>query len=211
MENYVLGCIFLLIFLIVALIIIIVLRDRRELKTKQIAEDLSQLETVVGDLKKIKDELAPALAALKKHEAALSQTITQANGHLKQTGYVGTNTGFSGANSEHRQQPAGTAGANKERQDDGRDRDRGPRQPGKGKTWGNGRPDNRRREYPGASSASAASGVSGEAGETVAINDGEKYAKVSELAAHGLPAQEIAKRLNVSAEEVSLVLELKKK
>jgi hypothetical protein len=211
MENYVLGCILLLIFLIVALIIIIVLRDRRELKTKQIAEDLSQLEAVVGDLKKITDELEPALAALKKHEAALSQTIIQANGHPKQTGYVGANTGFSGANPEHRQQPVGTAGANKERQDDGRDRDRGPRPPGKGKTWGNGRPDNRRREYPVASSTSAASSVSGEAGETVAINDGEKYAKVSELAAHGLPAQEIAKRLNVSAEEVSLVLELKKK
>jgi len=211
MENYILGFIFLVILLIVALIIIIVLRDRRELKSKQIAEDLSQLEAVVGDLKKIKDELAPTLTLLKKHEAALSQTISQANGHPKQTGYVGANTSFSGANSEHRQQPPAPTGANKERPDDRRDRDRGPRQPGKGKSWGNGRPDNRRKEYQGTPNASAASGSSGETGDTVAINDGEKYAKVSELSAHGLPTQEIAKRLNVSAEEISLVLELKKK
>ena len=195
MENVILGSIILLIFVIVALIIIIVLRDRRELKTKQMAADLSQLEEVVGDLKKIKDELATAQVSLKKHEAALSQALTQADGRLRQTG-------FAGVNSEHRQQPAGTAGANRERQDDRRDRDRGPRQPGKGKTWGSDHQDNRRREY---------SGASGEAGENVAINDGEKYAKVSELAAHGLTAQEIAKRLNVNAEEVSLVLELKKK
>jgi hypothetical protein len=201
MENYILGSILLLIFLIVALIIIIVLRDRRELKTKQIAADLSQLDEVVGDLKKIKDELAQALASLKKHEAALSQTLTQADGRP-------TQTGFAGANPEHRQQPAGAAGTNREGQDDKRDRDRGPRQPGKGKTWGSGRPDNRHREYSG---VSGVSGVSGEAGEAVTINDGEKYAKVSELAAHGLTAQEIAKRLNVGAEEVSLVLELKKK
>jgi hypothetical protein len=198
---YFLGSICLLIALIVALIIIIVLRDRRELKNKQLAADLSQLEEVVGDLKKIKDELAPALASFKKHEAALSQNLTQADGRLRQTG-------FAGANPENGQQAAGTAGTagtNRERQDDKRDRDRSPRQPGKDKTWGGGRPDNRRREYSGVS------GVSGEAGESVTINDGEKYAKVSELAAHGLTTQEIAKRLNVGAEEVSLVLELKKK
>jgi hypothetical protein len=201
MEHIFLGSILLLIFLIVALITIIVLRDRRELKTKQIEADLSQLsqlEEVVGELKKIKDELAAAQVSLKKHETALSQALTQTDGRLRQTS-------FAGANPEHRQQPAGAAGANRERQDDRRDRDRGPRQPGKGKTWGNGRPDNRRVEYSGVS------GVSAEAAETVAINDGEKYAKVSELAAHGLTAQEIAKRLNVNADEISLVLELKKK
>src|SRR5208337_754001 len=65
MQTYFLGFIILLIALIVALIIIMVLRDQRELKTKQIAADLSQLEEVVGDLKKIKDELAPALASFK--------------------------------------------------------------------------------------------------------------------------------------------------
>ena len=112
---------------------------------------------------------------------------------------------------KHRQQPVGaigTAGTGRESQDDRRDRDRGPRQPGKGKSWGSGRPDNRRREYSGESSSP---GVAGETGENVTINDVAKYAKVSELAAHGLTAQEIAKKLNVGAEEVSLVLELKKK
>jgi hypothetical protein len=195
MQTYFLGSIILLIVLIVALIIIMVLRDQRELKTKQIAADLSQLEEVVGDLKKIKDELATAHVSFKKHEAALSQALAQADGSLRQI-----NT--AGASPELRQQPAGATGTNRERQDDKRDRDRGSRQPGKGKTWGDGRPDSRRREY---------SGASGESGDNVTINDGEKYAKVSELAAHGLTAQEIAKRLNVGAEEVSLVLELKKK
>ncbi len=201
MQTYFLGFIILLIALIVALIIIMVLRDQRELKTKQIAADLSQLEEVVGDLKKIKDELAPALASFKKHEAALSQALAQADGRLRQI-----NT--AGASPEPRQQPAGATGTNRERPDDKRDRDHGSRQPGKGKSWGGGRPDNRRREYSG---PSGASGASGESGDNVTINDGEKYAKVSELAAHGLSAQEIAKRLNVGADEVSLVLELKKK
>jgi hypothetical protein len=203
MENYVLGSIILLIFAIVALIIIIVSRDRRDLNTKQISEDLSQLDDLIGDLKKIKDELATTNVSLKKHETAL-QALTQADGRLRQTGYTGANT-------EHRQQPAGSvgpAGPNRERQDDRRDRDRGPRQPGKGKSWGSGRPDNRRREYSGDSGSPSAPG---EAGESITINDGVKYAKVSELAAHGLTTQEIAKRLNVGAEEVSLVLELKKK
>ncbi len=45
----------------------------------------------------------------------------------------------------------------------------------------------------------------------VAINDGEKYARISELAAHGLTAQEIAKKLHLGQDEVTLVLELKGK
>ncbi len=197
LQTYFIISMALLIILIVALIIIIVLRDQREMKTKQFAADLSQLKEVVGDLRMIKGDLAPALASFKKHEAALFQI----DGHLKQISSAL-------ANLEHRQQPAGQqpagqqpAGMTRERQGDRRDRDHGPR-PGKGKPSGGDHPDSRRKEY---------SGAPREAGETVAINDGEKYAKVTELAERGLTAQEISKRLNVGAEEVSLVLELKGK
>jgi exonuclease VII small subunit len=188
LEAYFIGSIFLLIALIIALIVIIILRDGRELKTKQIAADLSQLEEVVEDLKKIKGELVSALSSFKKHDAALSQI----EGHLKQISSAV-------ANLDHRQQPAGTI---REKQDDRRDRDRGQKQSGRGKTWGSGYKDDRPKEYSGASD-----GV----GVAVTINDGEKYAKVSELAANGLTAQEIAKKLNVGMDEVSLVLNLKGK
>jgi hypothetical protein len=185
---YYLGSIILLIAMIVALICIIVLRDRREIKAKQVAADLSQIEELVRDMKKIRDDLVPAATALKKNEATLSHI----EGQLKQIG--STVAGI-----EHRPQPVSTG---RDRQDDRRDRDRGHRQSGKGKGWGGGRSDGRSREY---------SGAAGERDESVTINDGEKYAKVSELAAHGLTAQEIAKKLNVGPDEVSLVLELKRK
>ena len=155
LQTYFIISMALLIILIVALIIIIVLRDQREMKTKQFAADLSQLKEVVGDLRRIKGDLAPALASFKKHEAALFQI----DGHLKQISSAL-------ANLEHRQQPAGQqpagqqpeaaagrqqpagqqpvgqqpagqqpAGMTRERQGDRRDRDHGPR-PGKGKPWG---------------------------------------------------------------------------
>lgn len=186
-----LGSIILLISLIVALICIIVLRDRREIRSKQVAADLSQIEDLVRDMKKIRDDLTPAVAAFKKNEAALSHI----EGQLKQIG--STVAGL-----EHRPQPAGTG---RDRQDDRKDRDRGYRQPGKGKGWTGSRPEGRNREHAGTA------GAVGDRDESVAINDGEKYAKVSELAAHGLTAQEIAKKLNVGPDEVSLVLDLKKK
>ncbi len=185
---YYLGSIILLIALIVALICIIVLRDRRELKTKELATGLSQLEEAARGLEKIRGELTPALAALKKNENAL----VQVEGQLKQIAAAV-------ANQEHRPQPAG---ALKEKQDEHRERDRGPRQSGRGKGWGGNRNDGRQREYVA---------PAGESGEAVAINDGEKYAKVSELAAHGMSAQEIAKKLNVGQDEVTLVLGLKGK
>lgn len=191
---YFLGSITLLIALIVALICIIVLRDRRELKTKEMAAGLSKLENVVSDLEKVKGEIMSVVASFKKHEAALAQI----EGHLKQIGSAI-------ANLENRPQPAGAAGAIKEKQDEhrDRDRDRGPRQSGRGKGWGGNRPDGRRKEF--------VSTAAGDAGEVVAINDGERYAKVSELAAHGMTAQEIAKKLNVGTDEVALVLDLKSK
>lgn len=187
---YFLGSITLLIALIVALIFIIIMRDRGELKAKEMATDLTTLEAVVGDMKKIKDDLVPALSAFKKHEAALSQI----EGQLKQISAAV-------ASLAHRPQPVG---AIREKQDDrrDRDRDRGPKQSGKGKGWAGNRSDSRQKEFVSAV---------GDAGEAVAINDGEKYAKMSELAAHGMSAQEIAKKLNVGPDEVALVLELKGK
>ncbi len=47
--------------------------------------------------------------------------------------------------------------------------------------------------------------------EPVKINDGEKYAKLYELAEQGLSTQEIAQQLNLGQDEVELVLELKGK
>ncbi len=41
------------------------------------------------------------------------------------------------------------------------------------------------------------------------IDDGEKYAKMVELANQGLSNEEIAKKLNLGSEEVELVLKLK--
>jgi seryl-tRNA synthetase len=186
LQAYFLGSIILLIVLIIALIVIIILRDERELKTKQIAADLSQLEEVVGDLNKIKGELVSVLSSFKKHDAALSQM----EGHLKQIGSAV-------ANSDHRTQPVGII---KEKQDDRKDRDRGQKQSGRGKNWGSGYKDDRRREH---------TGTSDETG--VAINDGERFAKVTELAANGLTAKEIAKKLNVGMDEVSVALKLKGK
>ena len=202
---YFLGSITLLIALIVALICIVVLRDRRELKTKEMAAGLSKLENVVSDLERVRGEIMPAVVSFKKHEAALAQI----EGQLKQIGSAI-------ANLEHRPQPGPQpvpqsgpqpvpqpAGAIREKQDDHRDRDRGPRQPGRGKGWGGNRSDGRRKEF--------VSAAAGDTGEAVAINDGERYAKVSELAAHGMTAQEIAKKLNVGTDEVALVLDLKSK
>ncbi|MGB9793362.1 MAG: hypothetical protein ACPLTR_12445, partial [Thermacetogeniaceae bacterium] len=46
-------------------------------------------------------------------------------------------------------------------------------------------------------------------GEVIRINDGEKYARIYELAEKGMNSQEIAKKLNLSTDEVELALELK--
>jgi hypothetical protein len=198
---YFLGSVILLIAVIVALIIVMVLRDQRELKTKQMMNtDLPQLEDLIVELKKVRDELAPTLVSIKKQEAALSQSLSQLEGRMKQPGPV------SASNYEHRQQPAGSGGAPaaiREKQDEKRDRERGPRQGKGGRPWGGSHPDHRR-EYSGNPSTAEKSDV-------LAINDGEKYAKVSEMAKNGLTTQEIAKKLNVGAEEVSMVLELKEK
>jgi hypothetical protein len=113
-------------------------------------------------------------------------------GHLKQIGSAV-------ANSDHRTQPVGII---KEKQDDRKDRDRGQKQSGRGKNWGSGYKDDRRREH---------TGTSDETGVAVAINDGERFAKVTELAANGLTAKEIAKKLNVGMDEVSVALKLKGK
>ncbi len=153
LQTYFIVSMTLLIILIVALIIIIVLRDQREMKTKQFAADLSQLKEVVGDLRRIKGDLAPALASFKKHESALLQI----DGHLKQISSAL-------ANLEHRQQPAGQqpagqqpAGHDQRTEAGGmtgrgrgrRDRDHGPR-PGKGKPWGVATRTAGRKEYSGA-------------------------------------------------------------
>lgn len=187
---YFLGSLTLLIF---ALICIIVLRDRRDLKIKQIAIDLSRLEEMAKEMGKIKDEMMPTLSALKKHtDTSLSQIESQ----IKQIN-------SSIANMEQRLQITRVAG---EKQEDGRDRDRdrgrSQKQSGKGKEWVNNRPDNKHKDYSGAPQGKD---------EMVAINDGEKYARISELAAHGLTAQEIAKKLHLGQDEVTLVLELKGK
>jgi hypothetical protein len=206
LQLIILGFVTLLIALIVALICVIVVRDRRELKTKQIAADLSKAEELAKELAKIRGELMPALSGLRKHtDAALSQI----EGQLKQL--HATLSGW-----EHKQPAAIAAG---ERQEDRRDR--GSKQPAKSKGWGGNRPERGDRGDRGVREGGDRGdrGDSGYRGdkrkefrnEGITINDGERYAKVVELAANGLTAQEIAKKLNVEQDEVDLVLELKGK
>ncbi len=170
---------------VIALVSLVVWRDRRELKLSQITKNISEFEKTVKEIQQIKEEMEKMLAVARKHT---DLAVSQVEGQVKQVKN-------SVAHLEQRLHIVSSGGEKRNLS-----RERYPKSQGKGKSRGNSR-EPKQKEQPSKSKKD----------ELVKINDGEKYAKLYELADRGLSPQEIAQQLNLGYDEVELVLELKGK
>lgn len=185
MESLVIVLILLTIGIIM-LVSIIVWRDRRELKLRQIINEIVKVEEAVREVYKIKEEMENMLAAVRKHT---DFAVSQVEGQMKQVKN-------SVANLEQRLHLVTGNGEKKESV-----KEKG----GKSQTRNKSRTNNREVRQRVVSSSESTKP------DMVKINDGEKYSKLYELAEKGLSTQEIAQQLNLGQDEVELVLELKGK
>jgi paraquat-inducible protein B len=165
-----------------ALVFLVVWRDRRELKFNEMETRLARVEELIGEAQKLKDEIEKMLTAARKQTDFV---VSQVEGQVKQVKN-------SVASLEQQLHLVGQSGEK-------RSKNQGPRN--KSKAKGN----------KEAKQQKAQSGSKGLREEPVKINDGERYAKLYELAEQGLSTQEIARQLNMGHDEVELVLELKRK
>lgn len=165
---------------IIVLVALIVWRDRRELKLKQISLEIKRVEDILNNFYQNKQELDKIAESAKRYTDA---AISQLEGQIMQIKNALT----------HLEQRLPLLNTNTEKKE-AKERDKNHKTQSKGKSRGN-------RE----------SKHQGQKGEAVRINDGEKYARICELAEKGMSLQEIAKKLNLSTDEVELALELKGK
>lgn len=190
MEKILIYVLSLLIVIIALLVALIVWRDRRELRVKQITKEIARIEEIYSEVNKINKELETALNnAQKRTDTAVSQIEEQ----IKQIKVLL-------ASLERRPAPAAS---NEERP--GAARERAPKQQGKGRQRSNSR------EFKQRDQSQSQSRTNPEQGEVVKINDGEKYGLIYEMAKKGLSTQEIARKFNLGHDEVRLVLDLKGK
>ncbi|MDH7576732.1 MAG: hypothetical protein QHH75_02695 [Bacillota bacterium] len=173
---------------IIALVFLTVWRDRRELKLNQITKEISRFEESLKEIYQIKEEIEKMLTAARKHT---DLAVSQVEGQVKQV-----------RNSvAHLEQRLHVVSSSAEKRNISKEREKNQRPQGKGKPRGNGRELKQKDQTPSKSGKE----------EFVKINDGEKYAKLYELADRGLSPQEIAQQLNLGYDEVELVLGLKGK
>ncbi len=170
---------------IIAMVSLVIWRDRRELRLNQITREISRFEESIKEIYQIKEEIEKMLTAARKHT---DLAVSQVEGQVKQV-----------RNSvAHLEQRLHVVGLSGEKRNIAKEREKSQRSQGKGKPRGNSRELKQKENRSGKE-------------EPVKINDGEKYAKLYELADQGLSPQEIAQRLNLGYDEVELVLELKGK
>ncbi|HHW40369.1 MAG TPA: hypothetical protein GXX19_04325 [Syntrophomonadaceae bacterium] len=167
---------------IIALVSLIVWRDRRELKLKQIAIEINRVEEILNNFYQNKQEFDKMLDSAKRYT---DNAISQVEGQIKQIKNTLT----------HIEQRLPLVSLSGDKKETGRERERNHKTQGKGKSRGSRDPKHQ----------------SQKTGEIIKINDGEKYARIYEMAEKGLNTQEIAQKLNLGHDEVELVLELKGK
>jgi ATP/maltotriose-dependent transcriptional regulator MalT len=185
--EYLIIILSLLTLSIITLVFLVVWRDRRDLKLRRVTEEIGKMEELFCEMRQYKKEADDLLAAVKKQtEQAVSRVDHQAK-QLRD----------SVANLEQRLRLS-----NKDPKDADRPKERQQKYSGKGKP----RNFNKKGQTPHPPSSSDSDGK-----DVKRIDDGEKYAKMMELAKQGLSNQEIAKKLNLGQEEVELVLQIKKK
>jgi len=168
---------------IIALVSLIVWRDRRELKLKQIAREINRVEEILNDFYQNKQELEKMLDSAKRYT---DTAISQVEGQIKQIKNTLVHI---------EQRLSLLVGLSGDKRETGRERERNHKIQGKGKSR----------------SSRDTKHQSQKTGEVIKINDGEKYARIYEMAERGLNTQEIAQKLNLGHDEVELVLELKGK
>lgn len=164
---------------VIALVFLVVWRDRRDLKLRQLTKDIARLEEILNEAAQYKKEMAEMLSTAKKHtEQAVSRVDNQVKQVRDSVASLEQQLRFNRGNKE--------GGKEKSQKVQGR---------GKSRT-----------SNPKQKEHSATIPV-----DVPKINDGEKYARLVELANRGMSTQEIAKQLNLGYDEVELVLELKRK
>lgn len=165
---------------IIVLVALIVWRDRRELKLRQISLEIKRVEDILSNFYQNKQELDKITESAKRYTDA---AISQLEGQVMQIKNALTHL-------EQRLTHLNTSPDKKET----KERNKNHKAQSKGKSRGN-----REAKHQGQKE------------EVIRINDGEKYARIYELAEKGMSLQEIAKKLNLSSDEVELALELKGK
>lgn len=170
---------------VLALVFLIIWRDRRDLKLRQVAEDIARLEGAVSEVARYKREMEEMLSTTRRHT---EQTVSRVDNQVKQVCDLV-------ASLEQQRR------SNRNKKETGRERSQQTKHQkyhGKEKSRG-GNPKKQDRQ------------PETKVEQAPKINDGVKYNKLVELAEQGLSIQEIAKKLNLGYDEVALVLELKKK
>lgn len=168
---------------IIALVAVVVWRDRRELKYNQVLKDIARVEEEIKEFNQTKHELEKMLTSSRRHNDG---AVVQLESQIKQIKNTLTQI----------EQRLPLTVVNGDKREPAKERNH---KQGKGRS--NRNRDNRTREGNDRTGS----------GEVVKINDGEKYAKIYEMAGKGLNAQEIASKMSIGQEEVELVLELKGK
>lgn len=166
---------------IITLVTLVVWRDRRELKLKQISLEIKQVEDILNDFYNNKQEFDKILESTKRYTDA---AVSQLEGQIMQIKNTLT----------HLEQRLPLVGLSGEKKETGKNRERNHKSQSKGRSRGN-------RDAKHQS----------QKGEVIKINDGEKYAQICEMAEKGMNTHEIAQKLNLGCDEVELVLELKGK
>jgi septal ring factor EnvC (AmiA/AmiB activator) len=170
---------------IITLVFVVVWRDRRDLKLRQITGEIEKVEELLKEMDQYKKEIKEMLATAKKQT---DQAVSRVDNQVKQV-----------RDSVVKLEQHVHSGS-KDSRDSGRDKARQQKYSGRGKPRN---PNKKGQTTPPPPSKG------GEQDQR--INDGEKFAKMVKMADEGLNTQEIAKRLNIGRKEVELVLQLKRK
>lgn len=169
---------------VLALVFLIVWRDRRDLKLHQVTEDIARLEGAVDEVVQYKREMEEMLSTARRHT---EQTVSRVDNQVKRVCDTVASL----------EQQLRSNRNKKETSREKYQQSKHQKYQGKGKPRG-GNP--KQKKQPEMKIEKAPK-----------INDGEKYDRLMKLAEQGLSTQEIAKRLHLGHDEVALVLELKRK
>lgn len=181
MEEPIIIILSLLTISVIILVFVVVWRDRRDLKLNQVAKEVKHLEDLLQEIQHTKQEIEEMLVKAKKQT---DQAVSKVDNQMKQV-------------------RASVANLEQRIRDSGRDKNKQQKHSqqkfsGKGKSRTN-NPREKGESHPKNNK------------NNPKIDDGEKYAKMVELAKQGLSKEEIAKRLNLGCKEVDVVLKLKQK
>jgi FtsZ-interacting cell division protein ZipA len=170
---------------IITLVFVVVWRDRRDLKLRQITGEIEKVEELLKEMDQYKKEIKEMLATAKKQT---DQAVSRVDHQVKQVRDSVVKL------EQH------VHSSSKDSRDSGRDKARQQKYSGRGKPRN---PNNKERTTTPPPSKGGK--------QDQRINDGEKFAEIVKMADEGLSTQEIAKRLNIGRREVELVLQLKRK